>query len=68
MIHGVIDSERLGGQDMGGVGIPSLMGKRSVSGLAFQAEERNHLVSKVKEETLGGWAEQRASTLGSSGL
>lgn len=50
------------------MGIPSLMGKRSVSGLAFQAEERNHLVSKVKEETLGGWAEQRAFTLGSSGL
>lgn len=39
------------------MGMPSLMGKLRDSGLAFKAEERNRLVSKVKEEILGGWAE-----------
>lgn len=43
------------------VRIPSLMGKPRVSGLAFKAEERNHLISKVKEEILGGWAEQKVT-------
>lgn len=46
---------------MNGVGIPSLMGKPRVSGLAFKAEERNRLVSEVKEMILGGWAEQRVT-------
>ena len=48
---------------MNGVGIPSLMGKPRVSGLAFKAGERNRLVSKVKEEILLGRAKGNTDML-----